>query len=109
VRKDLKFGDNREYKPEIDVEKNWNFMHQPPGAPIPLPQAVKVMVDLAGAMKYNPGLKVMVKRGLFRSGNAVLRRSLRNAAFANSRQLAKRISNSSFMSRGTWYMRTRPH
>jgi carboxypeptidase C (cathepsin A) len=65
VRKDLKFGDNREYKPEIDVEKNWNFMHQPPGAPIPLPQAVNVMVDLAGAMKYNPGLKVMVNAGYF--------------------------------------------
>ena len=65
VRKDLKFGENREYKPEIDVEKNWNFLHQPPGAPIPLPQAVNVMVDLAGAMKYNPGLKVMVNAGYF--------------------------------------------
>ncbi len=65
VRKDLKFGENREYKPEIDVEKNWNFMHQPPGAPIPLPQAVNVMVDLAGAMKYNPRLKVMVNAGYF--------------------------------------------
>jgi len=30
VRKDLKFGENREYKPEIDVEKGWNFLHQPP-------------------------------------------------------------------------------
>jgi len=65
VRKDLKFGDNREYKPEIDVEKNWNFLHQPPGAPIPLPQSVNVMVDLAGAMKYNPELKVMVNAGYF--------------------------------------------
>jgi carboxypeptidase C (cathepsin A) len=65
VRKDLKFGENREYKPEIDVEKNWNFLHQPPGVPIPLPQAVNVMVDLAGAMKYNPDLKVMVNAGYF--------------------------------------------
>jgi carboxypeptidase C (cathepsin A) len=65
VRKDLKFGDNREYKPEIDVEKNWNFLHQPPGAPIPLPQAVNVMVDLASAMKYNPDLKVLVNAGYF--------------------------------------------
>jgi carboxypeptidase C (cathepsin A) len=65
VRKDLKFGENREYKPEIDVEKGWNFLHQPPGAPIPLPQAVNVMVDLASAMKYNPGLKVMVNAGYF--------------------------------------------
>jgi carboxypeptidase C (cathepsin A) len=65
VRKDLKFGDNREYKPEIDVEKNWNFQHQPPGAPIPLPQAPNVMVDLSNAMKYNPDLKVMVNAGYF--------------------------------------------
>src|SRR5271170_5685394 len=65
VRKELKYGDDREYKPEIDVEKNWNFLHQPPGAPIPLPQAVNVMVDLAGAMKYNPELKVMVNAGYF--------------------------------------------
>jgi len=65
VRKDLKFGENREYKPEIDVEKNWNFLHQPPGAPIPLPQAVNVMVDLASAMKYNPDLRVLVNAGYF--------------------------------------------
>jgi carboxypeptidase C (cathepsin A) len=65
VRKDLKFGENREYKPEIDVEKKWNFLHQPPGAPIPLPQATNVMVDLASAMKYNPDLKVMVNAGYF--------------------------------------------
>jgi carboxypeptidase C (cathepsin A) len=65
VRKELKFGENREYKPEIDVEKNWNFLHQPPGAPIPLPQAVNVMVDLASAMKYNPDLRVLVNAGYF--------------------------------------------
>lgn len=65
VRKELKFGDNREYKPEIDVEKNWNFLHQPPGAPIPLPQAVNTMVDLASAMKQNPNLKVLVNAGYF--------------------------------------------
>src|ERR1700733_594785 len=65
VRNTLKFGERMAYKPEIDVEKNWDFMHQPPGAPIPLPQAVNVMVDLAGAMKYNPGLKVMVNAGYF--------------------------------------------
>jgi carboxypeptidase C (cathepsin A) len=58
VRKDLKFGDSREYKPEIDVEKNWNFLHQPPGAPIPLPQAINTM-------KYNPDLRVLVNGGYF--------------------------------------------
>ena len=65
VRKDLKFGEGREYKPETDVEKSWNFLHQPPGSPAPLPQAVNVMVDLANAMKYNPNLKVLVNGGYF--------------------------------------------
>lgn len=65
VRKELKFGENREYKPEVDIEKNWNYLHQPPGAPIPLPQAPNVMVDLANAMKYNPELKVLVNGGYF--------------------------------------------
>src|ERR1700722_14945576 len=49
----------------VNVEKNWNFLHQPPGAPIPLPQAVNVMGDLAAAMKYNPDLKVLVNAGYF--------------------------------------------
>jgi len=65
VRKDLKFGENREYKPEIDVEKGWNFLHQPSSVPEPIPQAPNVLVDLAGAMKYNPDLKVMVNAGYF--------------------------------------------
>lgn len=65
VRKDLKFGENREYKPEIETWRSWNFLHQPPGAPIPLPQSVNVMVDLAMAMKYNPDLKVLVNAGYF--------------------------------------------
>ena len=65
VRKDLKFGENREYKPEIETWRTWNFLHQPPGAPIPLPQSVNVMVDLATAMKYNPDLKVLVNAGYF--------------------------------------------
>ena len=65
VRKDLKFTENREYKPEVDIEKNWNYLHQAPGALNPLPQAVNVMVDLASAMKYDPSLKVLVNAGYF--------------------------------------------
>jgi carboxypeptidase C (cathepsin A) len=65
VRKDLKFGENREYKPEIETWRTWNFLHQPPGAPIPMPQSPNVMVDLAMAMKYNPDLKVLVNAGYF--------------------------------------------
>jgi carboxypeptidase C (cathepsin A) len=65
VRRDLKFGEGREYKAQIETRGNWNFLHQPPGAPIPLPQATNVMVDLARAIKYNPDLKVMVNAGYF--------------------------------------------
>jgi carboxypeptidase C (cathepsin A) len=65
VRKDLKYGENKVFKPEIDPSKWWNFLHQPPGAPTPLPQAPNVMPDLAMAMKYNPDLKVMLNAGYF--------------------------------------------
>jgi carboxypeptidase C (cathepsin A) len=65
VRKELKFGENREFKPEVDVWRSWNGLHRPPGAPIALPQAANVMVDLANAMKYNPDLKVLLNAGYF--------------------------------------------
>jgi carboxypeptidase C (cathepsin A) len=65
ARKDLKFTENREYKPEIDIEKNWNFLHEAPGALTPLPQAANVMVDLGSAMKYDPGLRILVNAGYF--------------------------------------------
>jgi len=64
VRKELKYGENKVFKPEIDPEP-WNFLHQPPGVPIPLPQAANVMTDLALAMKYNPDLKVLLNAGYF--------------------------------------------
>jgi carboxypeptidase C (cathepsin A) len=65
VRKDLKFGENREYKPEIEVFKWWSFVHQAPGLPFPSPGATNVMLDLAIAMKYNPTLKVLLNAGYF--------------------------------------------
>jgi carboxypeptidase C (cathepsin A) len=65
VRKDLKYGEGKQYKPEIGIWKTWNFLHQPPGAPLPLPQAANVMPDLAQAMKYNPDLRVMLNSGYF--------------------------------------------
>ncbi|MGA9631405.1 MAG: hypothetical protein WBQ63_08285 [Candidatus Acidiferrales bacterium] len=65
VRKDLKYGDNKVFKPEIDPSKWWDFLHQPPNSPAPLPQAPNVMPDLATAMKYNPDLKVMLNAGYF--------------------------------------------
>lgn len=65
VRRTLKFGMRMTYKEAIDIEKSWDYLHQPPGAPIKLPQAVNVAPDLAFAMKMNPNLKVMMNGGYF--------------------------------------------
>jgi carboxypeptidase C (cathepsin A) len=65
VRKDLKFGEQRAFRPIIDIWKTWNFLHQPPGAPGPLMQSTNVMPDLAAAMKTNPNLKVMLNAGYY--------------------------------------------
>jgi len=65
VRSTLKFGDKKTYKPEIDVEKYWDFLHQPPGAPFKIPGALNVMLDLSVAMKTNPNLKVQLNGGYY--------------------------------------------
>ena len=68
VRKDLKFGENKIYKPVLELWKSWNFQHQPPGVPITLPPAIQapnVMPDLASAMKYNPNLRILLNAGYF--------------------------------------------
>ena len=65
VRKDLKYGEGKAFKPEIDIWKSWNFQHQPPGSPVPLPLSANVMPDLAMAMKYNPKLKVLLNAGYY--------------------------------------------
>ncbi|MGB9430395.1 MAG: peptidase S10 [Gammaproteobacteria bacterium] len=65
VRKDLKFGQDKTYNPEIDVFGEWDFKHQPPGAPFALPFTPNVMPDLASAMIYNPDLKVLLNAGYF--------------------------------------------
>ncbi|MFZ0735215.1 MAG: peptidase S10 [Candidatus Sulfotelmatobacter sp.] len=65
VRKDLKFGDDREYKPEVEVFRWWSFQHRQPGMGFAFPGATNVMPDLATAMKYNPQLKVLLNAGYF--------------------------------------------
>jgi carboxypeptidase C (cathepsin A) len=65
VRSVLKFGDKKTYKPIIDIEKNWDFQHQPPGAPQKMPGSTNVMTDLAVAMKQNPNLKVQLNGGYY--------------------------------------------
>jgi carboxypeptidase C (cathepsin A) len=65
VRKELKFGEGREYKPEIEVFRWWSFQHRQPGMGFAFPGATNDMSDLAMAMKYNPQLKVLLNAGYF--------------------------------------------
>ncbi len=65
VRKALKYGEGKVHKPSINIWRTWNYLHQPPGAPIPLPLATNVMPDLASAMIQNPNLKIMLTGGYF--------------------------------------------
>lgn len=65
VRKDLKFGEDRECKPEVEVFRWWSFEHKQPSMPFAFPGSTNVMSDLAVAMKYNPQLKVLLNAGYF--------------------------------------------
>ena len=65
VRKELKYGQDKVFKPIIEVEKGWNFQHRLPGGIEPQAQSLNVMPDLAIAMKYNPNLHVMLNGGYF--------------------------------------------
>jgi len=65
VRTVLKFGEKKIYKPELDVEKLWDMLHQPPGSPVKVPGPINVMPDLAVAMKQNPNLKVQLNGGYY--------------------------------------------
>jgi carboxypeptidase C (cathepsin A) len=65
VRKDLKYGENKEYKPEIELWQFWEFKHKLPGAPFAFPGTPNVMSDLAVAMMYDPHLKVLANGGYY--------------------------------------------
>ena len=52
-------------QPSISTYRTWDFHHQPPGAPFPVPQAMNVMPDLANAMKYNPNLRIQLNAGYY--------------------------------------------
>jgi carboxypeptidase C (cathepsin A) len=65
VRRTLRYGYGMTYEPDISVVGQWNFWHTPPGQSVPVQQWPNVMPDLASAMKYAPGLKIMVNGGYF--------------------------------------------
>ena len=64
VRRELKFAEARNYRPELPLEE-WDYSHQPPHSRQTLNQQVNVMPDLASAMKLNPNLKILVNGGYF--------------------------------------------
>jgi carboxypeptidase C (cathepsin A) len=65
VRDSLHYGEGKTYKPSIQTYRTWDFHHQPPGSPFPVPQAMNVMPDLANAMKYNPNLRIQLNAGYY--------------------------------------------
>ncbi len=65
VRRELKYGDGQTYKAEADLDKLWDYLHQPPGQSQKAQQAANVMPDLAAAMKQNPNLQVMMNGGYY--------------------------------------------
>lgn len=68
IRTRLNFGKGMIYKPGANVFMQWDFRHQAPNIPFPKPFFGNVMPDLALAMVYNPGLKVMLNMGYFDLG-----------------------------------------
>ncbi|HEY8091605.1 MAG TPA: hypothetical protein VIF09_27255 [Polyangiaceae bacterium] len=65
VRRELKFGDDRPFKPFADVIPHWSFTHVPAGAGFSFGTGLNVSGDLASAMKYNPNLKVLLNAGYY--------------------------------------------
>jgi carboxypeptidase C (cathepsin A) len=67
ARKDLHYGEGKDFKARVPLFRTWNFQHKLPGQTQSLPsrQGCNVMPDLANAMKINPNLKVQLNAGYF--------------------------------------------
>src|SRR5215469_14204340 len=67
VRKDLRYGEGKVFRPSVQLFRTWNFSHQLPGQTqtFSARQGTNVMPDLANAMKLNPNLKVQLHAGYF--------------------------------------------
>jgi carboxypeptidase C (cathepsin A) len=68
ARKELRYGEGREFKHSISAGRNWSFVHQQPGQNQRFGssrQGSNVMPDLANAMKINPNLKIQLNAGYF--------------------------------------------
>ncbi len=68
ARKELRYGEGKDFKHSISAGRTWNFLHQQPGQNQRFGssrQGSNVMPDLANAMKINPNLKVQLNAGYF--------------------------------------------
>ncbi|MBS0331473.1 MAG: peptidase S10, partial [Proteobacteria bacterium] len=66
ARGTLHYGEGKSFKPSVNVFRFWDNNHIPPGRGFGSPRAMlNVMPDLASAMKYNPGLKVLLLGGYY--------------------------------------------
>ena len=65
VRKTLKFGGTKPYKPMTPLFKDWDWKHHAPNADVSIAHGVNVMPDLAQAMKFNPNLRVQLEAGYY--------------------------------------------
>jgi carboxypeptidase C (cathepsin A) len=67
ARKELRYGDDKAFRPSAQLFRTWNFSHQQPGQSqaFSARQGANVMPDLANAMKLNPNLKVQLHAGYF--------------------------------------------
>lgn len=109
VRKTLDFGKGMTYKPGINVFMKWNFKHQPPNAPFPLPFTPNVMPDLASAMKHNPNLKVLLMGGYFDLGTPFYAARYEMHQLGLKPRLQKNISYAFFESGHMVYLNPKAH
>ncbi|MGH8215048.1 MAG: S10 family peptidase [Rhodanobacteraceae bacterium] len=109
VRNTLDFGKHMTYKPQIDVFKEWDFKHQPPGAPFPLPFTPNVMPDLASAMKHDPDLHILLMGGYFDLGTPFYSAEYEMHQLPIQANLQKNISYQFFPSGHMVYLNPKAH
>ncbi len=63
---DLHLASSTDFILQVDgAWSRWNWQHVQPNVNEPVPGALNAMGDLAAAMEFNPGLKVMLNSGYF--------------------------------------------
>jgi hypothetical protein len=107
VRKDLKFGENRTYKPEIDVDKYWKLQAHAAGIADSAAAGAQCDARPGRGDEIQSQPQGDAEHGLLRSRDAVLRRHLRDETPADSARTSRTISASASTNRATWSMRTK--